>query len=163
MVSNIRPNLWFDTQAEEAARFYTETFKNAKLGAVTRYPEAGKEVHGKPPGSVMTVEFELNGRSFIALNGGPQFAFNEAISLEVECDDQAEVDYYWDRLSQGGDPSAQVCGWLKDKFGLSWQVVPRGMTEMMNHPDSAKTERVFAAMMQMQKLDLAELQRAFDG
>lgn len=163
MVSKIRPNLWFDTQAEEAARFYTETFKTARLGAITRYPEAGKEVHGKPPGSVMTVEFELNGLSFIALNGGPQFSFNEAISLEVECDDQAEVDYYWERLSQGGDPSAQVCGWLKDKFGLSWQIVPRGMTEMMNDPDREKTERVFAAMMQMQKLDLAELQRAFDG
>jgi predicted 3-demethylubiquinone-9 3-methyltransferase (glyoxalase superfamily) len=162
-VNNIRPNLWFDTEAEDAARFYTTIFKDSKLAAITRYPEAGKEIHGKPAGSVMTVEFELNGLSFIALNGGPHFKFNEAISLEIECADQAEVDYYWDKLTQGGDPAAQQCGWLKDKFGLSWQVIPRGWQEMANHPDKAKSERVFLAMLQMKKLDIAELQRAFDG
>ena len=139
----IRTNLWFDTQAEEAARFYTGVFKDSKLGAITRYPEAGQEIHGKPAGSVMTVEFELNGHSFIGLNGGPQFTFNEAVSLEVVCADQAEVDYYWDRLGEGGDPAAQQCGWLKDRYGLSWQVVPRGMEAIMNDPDTAKTERAF--------------------
>jgi predicted 3-demethylubiquinone-9 3-methyltransferase (glyoxalase superfamily) len=156
-------NLWFDTQAEEAARFYTDVFKRSKLGAVTRYPAVGQEVHGKPAGSVLTVEFELNGQAFIALNGGPQFAFNEAISLEVECADQEEVDYYWERLGAGGDPAAQQCGWLKDRYGVSWQVVPRGFAELMNDPATAKVERAFTAMLEMQKLDLAALRRAFDG
>jgi predicted 3-demethylubiquinone-9 3-methyltransferase (glyoxalase superfamily) len=162
-MKKLRPNLWFDTQAEDAARFYTGIFKDSKLGATTRYPAAGQEVHGKPPGSVMTVEFELNGQSFIALNGGPIFTFNEAISFEIPCADQAELDYYWDKLSEGGDPSAQQCGWLKDKFGLSWQVVPQNWEEMANDPDKAKSERVFKAMLDMKKLDIAELQRAFDG
>lgn len=162
-MSKIRPCLWFDTQAEEAARFYTGVFKDSKLGAMTRYPDAGQEVHGKPAGSVMTVEFELNGQSFIALNGGSNFTFNEAISFQVDCVDQAEVDYYWEKLSEGGDPSAQQCGWLKDRFGLSWQVVPGGMEEMLNHPDKAKSERAFQAMLQMKKLDMAALQRAFEG
>jgi len=163
-MNKIRPNLWFDTQAEDAARFYTDIFKDSKLGAVARYPEAGQEIHGKPPGSVMTVEFELNGQSFIALNGGPNFTFTEAISLEIDCADQAEMDYYWEKLSEGGDPAAQQCGWLKDKFGLSWQVVPRAlMEEMLNDPDKAKSERAFQAMLQMKKLDIAALKRAFDG
>ncbi|MEX2228400.1 MAG: VOC family protein [Dehalococcoidia bacterium] len=148
-MSRIRPNLWFDTEAEDAARFYTSVFKDSRLGAVTRFPEAGQEVHGKPPGTVMTVQFELNGQSFVAFNGGSDFSFNEAISLEIECADQAELDYYWERLSEGGDPAAQQCGWLKDKFGLSWQVVPRGWEEMANDPDRAKSERAFQAMLQM--------------
>jgi predicted 3-demethylubiquinone-9 3-methyltransferase (glyoxalase superfamily) len=156
-------NLWFDTQAEEAARFYTGVFKDSNLGAITHYPDAGQEVTGKPAGSVMTVEFEVNGQPFIALNGGPHFTFNEAISLIVYCDDQAEVDYYWDRLSDGGDPSAQQCGWLKDKFGLSWQVTPRGMNEMLTSGKPEQTKRAFEAMLQMKKLDLAALQAAFDG
>ena len=163
MTTMLRLNLWFDTQAEDAARFYAGIFKDSKIGAIARYPEAGQEIHGKPAGSVMTVEFEVNGQPFIALNGGPQFSFNEAISIEVPCADQAEVDYYWDRLSEGGDPAAQACGWLKDKFGLSWQVVPPGMAEMMNDPDKMKVERAFGAMMQMKKLDITELRRAFEG
>lgn len=162
-MNRIRPNLWFDTEAEEAARLYTGIFKDSKLGTITRYPETGQEVHGQSPDSAMTVEFELDGQPFIALNGGPQFKFNEAISLEILCADQAEVDYYWDRLSEGGDPAAQQCGWLKDKFGLSWQVVPRGWVEMVNHPDRSKVERVFEAMLQMKKLDIAALERAFEG
>jgi len=159
----IRPNLWFDTEAEEAARFYTSVFKDSKLGGITYYPESGQEVTGKPPGSVLTVEFELNGLSFIALNGGPAFKFNEALSLEVPCEDQAEVDYYWEKLGEGGDPAAQQCGWLKDKFGLSWQVVPRGWEALLNHPDNEKRERAFQAMLQMKKLDIAELERAYEG
>jgi predicted 3-demethylubiquinone-9 3-methyltransferase (glyoxalase superfamily) len=159
----IRPNLWFDTQAEEAARFYVGVFKRSKLGTISYYPAVGQQVTGKPAGSVLAVEFELDGQPMLALNGGPEFIFNEAISLEVECADQAEVDYYWEQLSAGGDPAAQQCGWLKDRYGVSWQVVPRGMSEMLNDPDTAKSERAFAAMLQMQKLDLAALQRAFEG
>ena len=162
-MNKIRPNLWFDTEAEEAARFYTGIFKDSKLGNITRYPEAGQEVHGKPAGSVMTVEFELDGQSFIALNGGPHFQFNEAISLEIRCADQAEVDHYWQKLSEGGDPAAQQCGWLKDQFGLSWQVVPQGWEEMLNHPDKAKSERAMEAMLQMKKLDIEALHRAIAG
>ena len=127
------------------------------------YTAVGQEIHGQEPGSVMTVEFELNGMSFIGLNGGPHFTFNEAVSFEVPCDDQAEVDYYWERLGEGGDPAAQQCGWLKDRFGVSWQVVPRGWEAMLNDPDAEKVARATAAMFQMKKLDIAELQRAFDG
>jgi predicted 3-demethylubiquinone-9 3-methyltransferase (glyoxalase superfamily) len=163
MTSNIRPNLWFDTQAEEAARFYTGIFKDSKLGEITHYPDAGQEITGGKPGQVLTVEFDLNGTQFIALNGGPQFKFNEAISLEIVCKDQAEVDYYWDKLGEGGDPAAQQCGWLKDKYGVSWQVVPQGFLELVNTPDKAKRERTFEAMLQMKKLDLSELQKAHDG
>ena len=163
MNTKIRPCLWFDTEAEDAARFYTSIFKDSKLGAIARYPEAGQEITGKPPGSVLTVEFELHGQSFTALNGGPNFKFNESISFQIDCDDQEEVDYYWDRLSEGGDPAAQQCGWLKDKYGLSWQVVPRAIEEMINNPDKEKRERAFQAMLQMKKLDIAELRRAFEG
>lgn len=159
----IRPNLWFDTEAEEAARFYVDIFKDGKLGAMTHYPEAGRDIHGKPAGSVLTVEFELNGMSFLALNGGSKFTFNEAVSLEILCADQAEVDYYWEQLSEGGDPDAQQCGWLKDRYGVSWQVVPRGWEALVNHSDREKAERAFEAMLQMKKLDIAALQRAFDG
>lgn len=159
----IRVNLWFDTQAEEAARYYTSIFPNSQVEMVTRYPDAGREVHGKEPGSVLTVSFSLDGERFLALNGGPQFPFTEAVSLEVLCADQAEVDYFWDRLTEGGDPAAQQCGWLKDRFGLSWQVVPRAWEAMFTDPDEAKVARAFTAMLQMKKLDIAALQRAFDG
>jgi predicted 3-demethylubiquinone-9 3-methyltransferase (glyoxalase superfamily) len=159
----ITPCLWFDTQAEEAARFYTGTFKNSKIGKITRYTEAGREVHGQPAGKVMTVEFELNGQPFTALNGGPQFKFNEAISFQIMCRDQEEVDYYWNKLSQGGDPNAQQCGWLKDKYGLSWQVVPTVLVELMSDPDREKSGRAMEALLKMKKLDIAELERAFEG
>ena len=162
-MNKVRPNLWFDSEAEEAARFYTSIFKDSKLGDVARYPDAGQEITGKQAGSAMTVEFELFGQSFIALNGGPDFKFNESVSFMIDCEDQAEVDYYWDRLSEGGDPAAQQCGWLKDKFGLSWQVVPRGMEQILNNGDKEKSERAFQAMLQMKKLDIAELERAYEG
>jgi predicted 3-demethylubiquinone-9 3-methyltransferase (glyoxalase superfamily) len=157
----IRPCLWFDDRAEEAARFYTGIFKNSKIGRIARYGEAGRDVHRRPPGSVMTVEFELDGQPFTALNGGPVFQFNEAISFVVPCKDQKEVDYYWEKLSEGGDPTAQQCGWLKDKYGVSWQIVPAVLTEMVGDPNSDKSQRAMAAMMQMKKIDVATLERAF--
>jgi predicted 3-demethylubiquinone-9 3-methyltransferase (glyoxalase superfamily) len=157
MKSKISPCLWFDDQAEQAAHFYTSIFKHSKITEISRYGEAGKEIHGRPPGSVMTVAFELNGQSFTALNGGPVFKFSEAISFQIECDTQNEVDYYWEKLSQGGDAQAQQCGWLKDKFGVSWQVVPKVLPELLNQPDRAKAERVFQAMFKMKKLTIAEL------
>jgi len=163
MKSKISPCLWFDHEAEDAARFYTGIFKNSKITDISRYPDAGQEIHGKPAGSVLTVAFELDGQSFTALNGGPIFKFNEAVSLQIECETQEEVDYYWQRLGDGGDPDAQQCGWLKDKFGLSWQVVPKGMAEILNDPDAAKSKRAFEAMLKMKKLDFAALQRAFAG
>jgi len=159
----ITPCLWFDDQAEEAAKFYTAIFKNSKITTVSRYGEAGKEIHGKEPGSVMVVAFELNGHLFTALNGGPHFKFNEAVSFQIECATQEDVDYYWEKLSDGGDPKAQQCGWLKDKFGLSWQVVPKILPELINHPDTTKSQRAFQAMLKMKKLDIAALQRAFAG
>jgi predicted 3-demethylubiquinone-9 3-methyltransferase (glyoxalase superfamily) len=161
--SKIAPCLWFADQAEEAARFYTSIFKDARIVTITRYGEAGKEIHGREPGSVLTVEFELEGQTFTALNGGPVFTFNEAVSLQVYCDDQAQVDYYWDKLREDGDPKAQQCGWLKDRFGVSWQVVPTVWFEMVNDPDQAKVERAMAAMFPMKKLDIAALERAFRG
>jgi predicted 3-demethylubiquinone-9 3-methyltransferase (glyoxalase superfamily) len=159
----IVPCLWFDTQAEDAARFYTGIFKNSTIGTITRYSEAGREVHGRAAGTVMTVEFDLNGQKFTALNGGPHFKFNEAISFQIMCQNQQEVDHYWNKLSQGGDPSAQQCGWLKDKFGLSWQVVPTPLLEMLTDSDREKADRTMEAMLQMKKLDIAELERAYDG
>ena len=161
-VQKITPCLWFDDQAEEAAAFYTGIFKNSKIGSISRYPAAGQEIHGKPPGSVMVVEFELDGQAFTALNGGPIFKFNEAISFQVFCDTQEEVDYFWDKLSEGGDKKAQQCGWLKDKYGASWQVVPRGMAEMMTG-DPQKVQMAFKAMLQMKKLDVAALEAAAAG
>ncbi|MEY2409300.1 MAG: hypothetical protein QOF48_1970 [Verrucomicrobiota bacterium] len=163
MSSKITPCLWFDSQAEEAARFYIGIFKASKMGAITRYGEAGKEIHGRPPGSVLTVAFELNGQSFTALNGGPVFKFNEAISFQIGCATQLEVDYYWERLGEGGDPNAQQCGWLKDKFGVSWQVVPDALPEWLTNPDAVRSQRVFQVMMGMRKLEIAGLQRAFEG
>jgi predicted 3-demethylubiquinone-9 3-methyltransferase (glyoxalase superfamily) len=159
----IQPCLWFADQAEEAARFYTGIFANSRIVRITRYGKAGFEVHGRPAGSVLTVEFELDGQRFTALNGGPAFTFNEAISLEVHCKTQDEIDYYWEKLSAGGDPKAQVCGWLKDKYGVSWQVVPTLLTEMLTDEKSEKSQRAFEAMLQMKKLDIAALQRAYDG
>jgi predicted 3-demethylubiquinone-9 3-methyltransferase (glyoxalase superfamily) len=159
----IIPCLWFDTQAEEAARFYTSVFKKSKIGKISRYTEAGREVHQRSPGTVMTVEFELNGQPFTALNGGPQFKFNEAISFQIMCETQEEVDHYWNKLGAGGDPRSQQCGWLKDKYGLSWQVIPTVLIEMMNDPDREKSNRVMEAMLKMKKLDIAELERAFEG
>jgi predicted 3-demethylubiquinone-9 3-methyltransferase (glyoxalase superfamily) len=157
----IRPCLWFDDQAEEAARFYTGIFKNSKIGKISRYGEAGREVHGRPAGSVMTVEFELDGQPFTALNGGPLFKFNEAISFQIDCRDQKEVDYYWEKLTQGGDPSAQQCGWLKDKYGVSWQVVPAVLVDLVSDPRSEKSQRAMTAMLRMKKLDIGELERAY--
>jgi predicted 3-demethylubiquinone-9 3-methyltransferase (glyoxalase superfamily) len=159
----ITPCLWFDNQAEQAAGFYTAIFKNSKIVRINRYGEAGREIHGRPAGTVMTVAFELDGQSFTALNGGPVFKFNEAISLVVSCESQEEVDYYWEKLSDGGDPKAQQCGWLKDKYGVSWQVVPKTLIEMISDPDSERSQRAFSAMLQMKKIDIAKLQRAFAG
>jgi predicted 3-demethylubiquinone-9 3-methyltransferase (glyoxalase superfamily) len=154
------PNLWFDDQAEEAARFYTSIFKDGKVLRTTRYPKAAEEVSGKPAGSVMTVEFEIHGQRFVGLNGGPAFKFNESVSFAIECEDQAAVDYYWERLLAGGGEES-VCGWLKDRFGLSWQVVPRRLNEMLQSGDERKVEAVTAAFLQMKKLDIATLERAY--
>ena len=159
----IAPCLWFDHQAEEAARFYTGIFKNARITAISRYGEAGYEIHHRPAGSVMTVAFELDGQAFTALNGGPLFKFTEAISLQVYCKDQPEIDYYWEHLSAGGDPKSQQCGWLKDKFGLSWQVVPRGMEEMLKNEKSPGAKLAMDAFLKMKKIDIAALERAARG
>lgn len=152
--------LWFDSEAEEAARFYTSVFKNAKIDRITHYTEAGQETHKRPPGSVMTVEFNLDGQQYTALNGGPAFKFNEAVSFEVHCDNQDEIDYYWDRLGENGDPKARQCGWLKDRYGLSWQIVPRMMGDLMSDSDPEQAGRVMNAMLTMKKLDIAALERA---
>jgi predicted 3-demethylubiquinone-9 3-methyltransferase (glyoxalase superfamily) len=149
--------LWFDTEGEEAANFYTSVFKDSKIGSISRYGEAGP----RPAGMVITVEFELNGQKFVALNGGPEFTFSEAISFQIPCADQDEVDYYWDRLTEGGQESD--CGWLKDKYGLSWQVVPAAMFELLSDPDPAKAQRATKAMLSMKKLDIAALRRAHAG
>ena len=157
------PCLWFDSQAEEAARYYTGIFKNSKINLITRYSEVGYEQHRRPAGSVMVVQFELDGQAFTALNGGPAFTFNEAVSLQVYCADQQEIDYYWEKLTAGGDPNAQQCGWLKDKFGLSWQVGPDDMDEMFKDENSPGAKRAMAAMLRMKKIDKAEIERAYRG
>jgi predicted 3-demethylubiquinone-9 3-methyltransferase (glyoxalase superfamily) len=162
-MQKITPCLWFDRNAEEAAAFYTSVFKNSKIKSVSRYTEAGFEVHHMPAGTALTVEFELDGQKFTALNGGPMFKFNEAISFQVSCDSQEEVDYYWEKLSQGGDPQAQQCGWLKDKFGVSWQIVPRVVSEMMMDKDTKRSGRAMQALMQMKKLDIQKLKQAYEG
>lgn len=162
-MQRITPFLWFDHEAEQAAKHYVAIFPNSRIVKIARYGEAGKEVHGRAPGSVMTVDFELEGQAFMALNGGPVFKFNEAVSLMVHCATQKDVDYYWDKLGAGGDPQARQCGWLKDKFGLSWQVVPTEMLALMSEPDSPASQRAFAAMMQMKKLDLDAIKRAYAG
>ena len=157
MHQKIIPNLWFDTDAEGAANFYITVFKNSRIVSVAKYPE------GSPgePGTVMTVEFELDGQRFVGINGGPQFQFDEAVSFQITCESQDEVDYYWDALTEGGEESQ--CGWLKDKFGLSWQVVPQGMEEVFSDPDRAKAERAMKAMLGMRKLDIAALRAAAEG
>jgi predicted 3-demethylubiquinone-9 3-methyltransferase (glyoxalase superfamily) len=157
MPQKITPNLWFDNEAEEAASFYTSVFKNSRVLNVARYSEAGP----RPAGTVMTVEWELDGQRFVGINGGPQFKFDEAVSFQIDCEDQDEVDYYWEKLTEGGEESQ--CGWLKDRFGLSWQVVPQGMGELFSDPDPQRAERAMKAMLQMRKLDIEELRRAADG
>jgi predicted 3-demethylubiquinone-9 3-methyltransferase (glyoxalase superfamily) len=162
-IQKITPCLWFDDQAEEAAKFYTSIFKNSTIVNMTRYGEAGHEIHGRPAGTVMTVAFELDGHAFTALNGGPMFTFNEAISFQVSCATQEEVDYYWEKLSEGGDQRAQQCGWLKDKYGVSWQVIPTALIDMLTSPDAEKSQRAMKSMLQMKKIDIEELKRAYDG
>ena len=157
MKQRIVPNLWFDTEAEEAAEFYTSVFPSSRIVNVTHYTEAGP----RPAGTVMTVEFELDGQRFIGINGGPEFKFDEAVSFEIECEDQKEIDYYWDRLTDGGRESQ--CGWLEDRYGLSWQVVPTGMEELFADPDKSRAERAMKAMLEMRKIDLAALRSAADG
>ena len=157
----ITPFLWFDDKAEDAAKFYTGIFKNSKIGKITRYDEAAAKPTGRPPGSVMTVEFELEGQKFVGLNGGPTFKFTEAISFVVNCETQEEVDYFWSKLSAGGEESR--CGWLSDKFGLSWQITPVVLIEMLADKDTAKAKRVMYAMLQMDKIDIPTLKKAYDG
>ena len=155
---SITPCLWFDTQAEDAAKFYCSVFKNSRITAISRFPNAGQDVHHKPAGSVMVVAFEIDGQPFTALNGGPQFKFDEAVSFQIYCETQAEIDDYWTALSKDGQDGA--CGWLKDKFGLSWQVVPNVLLELLGNPDPKKAARVAKAMFQMKKLDIRVLQKA---
>lgn len=159
----ITPCLWFASEAETAARFYTAIFKNSKITGITHYPDVGFDQHHQKAGSVMTVSFEIDGQSFTGLNAGPVFKFNEAVSFQVNCATQAEIDYYWDKLSEGGDPAAQQCGWVKDKFGLSWQIVPNFMDELYKDEKSEGSKRAFMAMLQMKKLDIAKLRAAADG
>jgi predicted 3-demethylubiquinone-9 3-methyltransferase (glyoxalase superfamily) len=156
-MENLTPCLWFDTQGEEAARFYTSVFPNSRITGIQHYGEAGP----RPAGSVLTVEFELDGKPFLALNGGPEFTFNEAVSFQVFCDTQDEVDHYWDALGDGGEHGP--CGWLKDRYGLSWQVVPRALPRLLADPDAEKAQRVMGAMMQMRKIEIDELERAAAG
>jgi predicted 3-demethylubiquinone-9 3-methyltransferase (glyoxalase superfamily) len=159
-MQRITPFLWFDNQAEEAAKFYTSVFKNSKVGKILRYDEAAAKAAGQPVGSVLTIEFEIEGQKFTALNGGPQFKFNESVSFVVNCETQKEVDYYWDKLTaDGGQQSA--CGWLKDKFGLSWQITPTALIDMLHDKDAEKSERVMKAMLQMQKIDIKKLKAAY--
>ena len=162
IIQNITPCLRFDNQAEEAAKFYVSLFNNSAMGAVTRYGKEGFEVHGRPEGSAMTVSFRLEGQEFTALNGGPHFEFSEAISFVVRCETQAEVDRYWDKLGEGGDERSRQCGWLKDKYGVSWQMVPVALFELMSSADSRKSGRVMRAMLQMKKLDETALRRAYE-
>jgi predicted 3-demethylubiquinone-9 3-methyltransferase (glyoxalase superfamily) len=159
-MQKITPFLWFDDQAEEAAKFYTSIFKNSKVGKVSRYGKEGYEIHGKSAGTVMTVEFAINGQKIIALNGGPQFKFTEAISFSVDCKSQEEVDELWEKLTEGGEEGA--CGWLKDKFGLSWQINPAILGEMLRDKDPKKAGRVMAVMLKMKKIDIKALKKAYE-
>jgi predicted 3-demethylubiquinone-9 3-methyltransferase (glyoxalase superfamily) len=161
-MQKITPFLWFDDQAEEAVKFYTSVFENSKVGRILRYGENAAKAAGGPVGSVLTIEFEIEGQKFVALNGGPQFKFNESVSFVVNCETQKEVDYFWKKLTaDGGQESA--CGWLKDKFGLSWQVTPTVLIDMLHDKDSANAERVMKAMLQMQKIDIEKLKAAYRG
>jgi predicted 3-demethylubiquinone-9 3-methyltransferase (glyoxalase superfamily) len=159
-IQKITPFLWFDDQAEEAVNFYTSIFKESRIVTVTRYGQAGAEASGRPKGTVMTIAFQLEGQEFVALNGGPHFKFTEAISFVANCESQNEVDFYWEKLSAGGDPTSQQCGWLKDKYGISWQIVPTELGKLLSDPDFGKTERVMKAMLQMKKIDIETLRRA---
>jgi predicted 3-demethylubiquinone-9 3-methyltransferase (glyoxalase superfamily) len=158
----ITPFLWFDHQAEEAVKFYTSIFKNSKILKTTRYGREASSSSGQPEGSVMTVSFRLDGQDFVALNGGAYFQLTGAISFVVNCESQAEVDYYWEKLSEGGDPTAQQCGWLKDKFGVTWQVVPTVLDELLSNPDSDKARRSMNALLQMKKLNVEKLEKGAD-
>jgi len=162
-MNKIAPCLWFDTQAEEAANFYTSIFKNSKIKHIARYGDAAAQVSGRPKGSVLTVQFEIDGQEFTAINGGPIFKFTEAVSFQVYCDNQDELDQYWSKLTAGGDPKAQQCGWLKDKYGVSWQIVPRMIAKMMAEGDPTRLERVWQKLLQMKKIDIRTLQQAYDG
>ena len=162
LTSKIAPCLWFASEAEAAARYYVDIFPDSKLGKIAYYGKAGSDQHRQKEGTVLTVQFELAGQTFTALNGGPLFKFNEAVSLQIYVDDQKELDYFWDKLTAGGDPKAQVCGWLKDKYGLSWQVAPRKMIEWWGVPNE-KSERAMAALMKMKKIDIAALEKAYEG
>lgn len=155
--------LWFDMNAEEAANFYTSIFKNSKTGRKMYHGKEGQEIHKMPEGTLMTVEFELENQQFIGLNGGPLFKFTEAVSFMINCETQDEIDYYWERLGEGGDPNAQQCGWLKDKFGVSWQVAPTILDDMIADPDKEKAGKAMNAMLQMKKLDIAKLKEAFNS
>ena len=159
-MQKITPHLWFDKEAEEAAKFYTSIFRDSKILNTSRYGDTGKEIHGQEAGTVLTVDFELNGQRFVALNGGPIFKFNESVSFLIDCEDQDEIDYYWEKLS--AVPEAEQCGWLKDKFGLSWQVVPGILSKLLSDKDAAKAQRVMGAMMKMKKIIIADLQKAAD-
>jgi predicted 3-demethylubiquinone-9 3-methyltransferase (glyoxalase superfamily) len=162
-IQKITPFLWFDNQAEEAVSFYISIFRNSGIVSIARYGEEGAEASGRPTGTVMTIAFRLDGQEFVALNGGPIFKFTEAISFVVNCESQDEVDRYWEKLSEGGDPKAQQCGWLKDKYGLSWQIVPTVLITLLNDPDPERSRRVMKAMLQMKKIDIATLKKAADG
>lgn len=161
-IQKITPFLWFDNQAEEAVSFYTSIFKNSRIVSIARYGEEGAEASGRSKGTVMTVAFRLDGQEFVALNGGPIFKFTEAISFVVNCESQDEVDHYWEKLSAGGDPKAQQCGWLKDRYGLSWQIVPTMLITLLNDPDPERSRRVMKAMLQMKKIDIETLEQAAD-
>lgn len=156
----IAPCLWFDTQAEEAARFYASVFPGSRIVRVVHYPDEGQEIHGKPAGSVMVVDFELSGQPFTALNGGPHFKLTPAISLQVYCDTQAEIDHYWDTLGKDGAPEARQCGWLTDRFGLAWQIVPAAFGKWLDEANPGQAREVMRTLLQMKKLDIAALERA---
>lgn len=156
-MQKITPFLWFDNNAEEAVKFYTSIFPNSKIITETRYTEASAKASGQPEGSLMTAEIELNGQKFVALNGGPHFKFTEAVSFVVNCKDQDEINHFWNKLSEGGDPKAQMCGWLKDKYGLSWQVVPEILPKLLKHPDPIKAQKAMQALLQMKKINIDEL------
>jgi len=161
-MQKITPFLWFDNQAEEAVSFYTSIFKNSKVKSITRYGEEGAQASGRPKGTVMTIEFQLDEQEFVALNGGPVFKFTEAISFVVNCESQDEIDYYWEKLSEGGDAKAQQCGWLKDKYGLSWQIVPAELEKLLSGPDPEKSRQVMKALLQMKKITIETLKQAHD-
>lgn len=155
------PCLWFDRQAEEAAKFYVSIFKNSSIDGIVRYGKEGFEIHQMEEGTVMTVDFNIEGQKFIALNGGPVFKFNEAISFQIYCETQDEVNFYWEKLSEGGDPNAQQCGWLKDKYGVSWQVVPTILVNMLKDQDMNKSQKVMRAMLEMKKIEIRVLSQAY--